>query len=157
MCDCLRVRRLSKCMIFLNFTPHLIKVCAFECRCVCPQTRQACLHSLIHRALFCVECLGSWLAVVHLLSPSLVVLVSGGLLPLCFPCGFLVGFFSWCCGLLSFAAAVRFVVGCRLCLFVVSCVLGACGLARLFLVSLPSPPLWLVLCAFCTHKLVIAN
>ena len=128
--------------LFLNFTPHLIKVCTFECRCVCPQTGQVCLHSLIHRALFCVECLGSWLSVVHLLSPSLVVLVSGGLLPLCFPCGFLFGFrFVVLRGSFLLLLLFGFVVGCRLCLFVVSVCLGCVRFGSFFpCFPLPSPP-----------------
>ena len=40
-------------------------------------------------ALFCVVCLGPCFSVVHLLLLALVVPVSVGRLPLCFPCGFL--------------------------------------------------------------------
>ena len=80
--------------LFLNFTPHLIKVCTFECRCVCPQTGQVCLHSLIHCALFCVVCLGSWLS-------SQVCICSRPLLSslfrvVCCLCASRVVFFSWC-------------------------------------------------------------
>ena len=58
--------------------------------------------------------------------------------------------FRGAAGLLSFAAAVRLVVGCRLCLFVVSVSLGCVRFGSLFpCFPLPSPPpLWLVLCAF---------
>ena len=71
---------------------------------------------------------------MHLLSPSLVVPVSVGLLPLCFPCGFpfvvLRGSF-----LLLLLFGVFGVVAVSFC----PCVLGACGLARSLLVS-PLPP-----------------
>ena len=58
-------------------------------------------------ALCCVVCLGPCFSVVHLLLLALVVPVSVGRLPLCFPCGF----FSWCCGaLLSSCCCSVFVV-----------------------------------------------
>ena len=82
---------------------------------------------------------------MHLLSPSLVVPVSVGLLPLCFPCGFLFVVLRG-----SFLLLLLFgVFGWLPSFLICPCVLGACGLARSLLASpLPPHPPWLVLCAF---------
>ena len=72
---------------------------------------------------------------MHLLSPSFVVPVSVGLLPLCFPCSFLFvvlrGSFLLLLlfGVCGWLVAVSFLF--------CPCVLGACGLARSLLVSPP--------------------
>ena len=74
---------------------------------------------------------------MHLLLLALVVPVSVGLLPLCFPCGFLFVVLRGS-SLLLLLFGVFGVVAVS---FFCPCVLGACGLARSLLVSpsLPSP------------------
>ena len=68
----------------------------------------------------------------------------------CCLCASRVVSFSWCCGAPFFCCccSVLWLVAVFVCLLFL-CVLGACGLARFFLVSpFPPHPLWLVLCAF---------
>ena len=92
-------------------------------------------------ALFCDVCWGPCLSVLLLLLPALVVPVSVGLLPLCFPCVFpflvLRG-----PSLLLLLSVVLVRLPSRCC----PCVLGACGLARSLLsFPPPSPPPLVVL------------
>ena len=90
-------------------------------------------HSL--PVLFWVVCLGRCLSASHLLLPALVVLVSGVLLPLCFPCGSL-----GCCGVLFSCCCCSVFPAWLLCSFL----LLVSGLLRfgrsLLACSLPSHP-----------------